>query len=63
MTSVVIVSLILDKNEESVYALKQIENVDLLQSHRTLRSDLPTYSMSEVGKHTSRYFMIPNDND
>lgn len=38
-----------------MYAYGTGENASALsQKHRTPRTDLPTYSMEEVGKHTSR---------
>lgn len=48
---------ILDKEKrmQLVYAYGKSENASAIaQKHRTPRSDLPTYSMEEVGKHASR---------
>lgn len=43
------------KNLQLVYAYGSTENtIALAQKHRTPRTDLPTYSMEEVGKHASR---------
>lgn len=50
----VAITFCLYKNQESVYALKQIKNSDLPIRHKLLRKDLPTYSMAEVGKHASK---------
>lgn len=48
---------ILDKEKRTqlVYAYGKGDNVKAIaQKHRTPRSDLPTYSMEDVGKHASR---------
>lgn len=49
-----LVFILVDKNKGTVFALKSTENAELPQYHKSVRKDLPTYSMAEVGIHVSR---------
>lgn len=41
-----------DNQQEKVHALQSID-IDIFECHNTIRHELPTYKMSEIGTHSS----------